>query len=108
MEDMTTSDQGPGRRLHNGRWRTPLNPSEAAELDEYASRPDLCRLPPADLYWTAHLDYARRAATALASGQLFEAQRAAAISTYALALHLGHTSTTDPPSRLAAVTHAPY
>jgi len=68
--------------------------SETVELDEYLNQPAVRAYPPPANYWHAHTDYARRAALALALGDLFNAQRAAAISTYAHTLYRragGHT-----------------
>lgn len=62
-------------------------PSEAAELAEFVNQPAVRAYHGPAPYWHAHIAYARRAALALAFGDLFNAQRAASISTYALTLY---------------------
>ena len=64
-----------------------VSPSEAAELAEFVNQGAVRAYDPPAQYWHAHIAYARRAALALAYGDLFNAQRAASISTYALTLY---------------------
>ena len=75
------------RRIPSARWRVPLSPSEARELDEYLAQPALRLYEDTGALWHAHLHYSRSAATSLALGELWDAQRAAAIATYALSLY---------------------
>jgi hypothetical protein len=77
----------PARRIPTSRWRVPLSPSEALELDEFLSQPLYRDHDPLHGMWHAHLTYSRRSAIALAAGDLWTAQRAAAIATHALGLH---------------------
>lgn len=65
----------------------PLSPSEALELDEFLSRAALREYADTGALWHAHIHYARAAATSLALGELWDAQRAAAIATYALSIY---------------------
>lgn len=71
-------------------------PSEAAELDEFLSQPALRDYQRPATFWHAHVAYARRAALALAYGDLFNAQRSASISTYALTLYRRAGGTLTP------------
>jgi len=85
------------RRVPDGRpWSSHVSPSESVELDEYLSQPGVRAYEMPACYWHAHTDYARRAALSLALGDLFNAQRAAAISAYAHTLFLRWGGTPGP------------
>ena len=57
------------------------------ELAEFVSQPALAHYEPAHAWWVAHVTYARRAAVALAMGDLHRAQRDAEMAVYALSEH---------------------
>lgn len=72
---------------HRARPFTHLATSEQSELMDYVSQPALRAYEWPQRYWQAHTYFARHAAINLARGDLWSAQRTAAISTYALTLH---------------------
>lgn len=66
---------------------THLAASEQLELMDYVGQPALRAYDWPQRYWQAHTYFARHAALTLARGDLWAAQRTAAISTYALTLY---------------------
>jgi hypothetical protein len=71
--------------------------SEALELADFIGQTALRRYDLPARYWHAHLYYARHSALALADGDLWTAQRAAAITRYALTLYTRHGGTPYGP-----------